>query len=83
MPAKRLAHCVLADDETRLPMPDRGGRHFGAGPQGETVDLDNPYYAAALTAGDIVEAEVAPAVAEIPAPEPVVPKRKRTEPPCK
>lgn len=78
MPAKRLAQCVLADDATRLPMPDRGGRHFAAGSQGETVDLDNPYYAAALASGDIVQVEVAPADAEIPAPEPVASKRKRT-----
>lgn len=68
MPTKRLVTCILADDAVRLPMPDRGGRHFSAGPQGETVNLDNPYYAAALAAGDIVEAETLPADADIPAP---------------
>ena len=59
-------------------MPDRGGRHFAAGPQGETVDLDNPYYAAAMASGDIAQVEVAPTDAEIPAPEPAASKRKRT-----
>lgn len=57
MATKRLVRCVLADDATRLPMPDRGGRYFAAGPHGETVDLGSPYYAAAFSAGDILKAD--------------------------
>lgn len=43
----------LANDALQVPMPDRGGRLFGA--QGETVDTENPFYAVLIADQDLVE----------------------------
>lgn len=42
----RLVFAKLADKAGFLPMPDRGGRPFGAG--GETIDADDPFWMACI-----------------------------------
>jgi hypothetical protein len=47
-----LKRCVLADLTARLPMPDRGLRIFST--DGETVDIDRPFWRNRLDDGEIV-----------------------------
>ncbi len=58
----RLTLVKLADPDHRLPMPDRGGRPFSA--DGESVDLDAPFWLACLADGSIVEAKTDAAKAD-------------------
>lgn len=62
----RLIFARLADPAGFLPMPDRGGRPFGA--EGENVDADNPFWIACLADKSIVPADPA-ASDSIPAPK--------------
>lgn len=49
----------LARSGARIPMPDRGGRLFGEA--GETVDIEQRYYATLIADGDIVPTVPEPA----------------------
>ena len=54
MPAldpSRFVEAVLGDPAHKLPLPDRGGRHFLA--EGETIDSFDPFYAALLADGSL------------------------------
>lgn len=48
----KLERCVLRDSAARIPMPDRGGRLFS--PAGETVDVEDRFYATLIADRDIV-----------------------------
>lgn len=47
----KTMRCVLANPGHKLPMPDRGGRLFK--PEGETVDVEDPFWMALLRDGSI------------------------------
>lgn len=48
----RLKRYVLADPQAKLPMPDRGGRLYSD--DGETIDVENPYWAARIADGELL-----------------------------
>ena len=60
----RLQRHVLADETTKLPMPDRGGRLFSAdqSPEGgEMIDVEHPFWAARIRDKEILPASNAEA----------------------
>ena len=54
-----LQRHVLADETTKLPMPDRGGRLFSI--DGETIDVEHPFWAARIRDKEILPASNAEA----------------------
>ncbi len=64
----RLIFAKLADPAGFLPMPDRGGRPFGAA--GETIDADDPFWIACLA-----DKSIEPATPDAPD-VPSAPKKK-------
>jgi hypothetical protein len=67
-----LQRYVLADLSATLPMPDRGGRLFS--PRGETIDIENAFWAARLADGELLPATAAAPKTDIPPAPPA--KRK-------
>lgn len=55
----KLERYVLRDPDARIPMFDRGGRLFSAA--GETVDVEDRFYATLIADRDIVPAAPLPA----------------------
>ena len=64
----RLDLYVLRDPAARIPMPDRGGRLFS--PAGETVGVEDRFYAPLIVDRDIVPASRGAPDAPHPAAEP-------------
>ena len=67
----RFFAAVLADPSHKLPLPDRGGRHFSVEPDGEIVDSADPFYGHLLADGSLIRkpadvAETAPAATDAP-----------------
>lgn len=50
----KLKQYRLADPAALVPMPDRGGRLFSQGDEGETVNVEDSFYAALIADRDIV-----------------------------
>jgi len=50
----KLVRCVLANLEHTLPMPDRGYHLFPQSEHGRVVDVEKPFYRAALNDGSIL-----------------------------
>jgi hypothetical protein len=46
-----LKRCTLVNPAAKLPMPDRGFRIFST--DGETVDIDRPFWRSRLSDGEI------------------------------
>lgn len=51
----KLKSFRLANPEAQIPMPDRGGRLFQPGPDGEVIDTENRFYATMIADGDLIE----------------------------
>lgn len=51
----------LADDQARVPMPERGGALFPAGPEGASINPLDLYYARMIDDGDLIAVPEAPA----------------------
>lgn len=62
----------LANEALKVPMPDRNGRLFAGGDEGEAVDAEDPFYRALINDGDLVPVENAEA------PDPLTAKPDKT-----
>ena len=51
----KLKNYRLANPDALIPMPDRGGRYFQSGPDGEVIDTENRFYATMIADGDLIE----------------------------
>lgn len=50
----KLAAYRLADLSHTVPMPDRGFRLFAQSEEGETIDVEHPFYRTMIADGDLV-----------------------------